>query len=361
MLGVEYHHHLFRPFDFLRLSTADIMVSFIYLSALLGVASAIPQAGSSSQTVSAASETSSTTITSPEDVPQATSIADVVAVNVTIPVEVSTELLDSIPLNADDPALLTEDPIATSEFLSPADFLTLGLSIDDIPAASTDESAVAQRDLSTLFGSPVRGPFANFLQVASRVFINAVKRIVPWTCPQFVLPKPNTFPGWKNYKSNGVNLGGWLLLEYNIDPDFFTQNAPAAIDEDSFCSTLGKAKCGALLEKRYLEYITTKDIDNFASFGVNTLRIPIGYWAYMPSLAGNNYYTGNQLIAMHRIAQYAITKHNMHVVVDLHAMPGGQNGLDNQGKTGQLTWWNNQTNQPMISFASLTADRTRCH
>jgi aryl-phospho-beta-D-glucosidase BglC (GH1 family) len=344
MLGVEYHHHSFRPFDFLRLSTADIMVSFIYLSALLGVASALPQAGSSSQTVSAASETSSTTITSPEDVPQATSITDVVAVNVTIPVEVSTELLDSIPLNADDPALLTEDPIATSEFLSPADFLTLGLSIDDIPAASTDESAIAQRDLSTLFGSPVRGPFANFLQVASRVFINAVKRIVPWTCPQFVLPKPNTFPGWKNYKSNGVNLGGWLLLEYNIDPDFFTQNAPAAIDEDSFCSTLGKAKCGALLEKRYLEYITTKDIDNFASFGVNTLRIPIGYWAYMPSLAGNNYYTGNQLIAMHRIAQYAITKHNMHVVVDLHAMPGGQNGLDNQGKTGQLTWWNNQTN-----------------
>ncbi|KAI5209089.1 glycoside hydrolase [Aureobasidium subglaciale] len=33
----------------------------------------------------------------------------------------------------------------------------------------------------------------------------------------------------------------------------------------------------------------------------------------------------------------------MHIVVDLHGVPGGQNGLDNQGKAGRLTWWNNQT------------------
>jgi aryl-phospho-beta-D-glucosidase BglC (GH1 family) len=315
----------------------------ITLTTLLGAAYAFPQAATSSSATSSVAD--QTTIASVEDVPQATSIAEVVALNVTIPVDVSSELLDSIPLNADDPALKTEDPIETNEFLSPADFLTDGLSLDDIPEVSVEQSAIGARDLSALFGSSAtRGPFANFLKVATKVFINATKKIIKWTCPQFIRPKPNTFPGWRNYKSNGVNLGGWLLLEFNIDPNFFRTNAPNAIDEDSFCKELGNKACGALLEKRFNEYITTKDIDMFASYGVNTLRIPIGYWAYMPAQADVNYYTGGQLAAMHRIAQYAITKHNMHIVVDLHALPGGQNGLDNQGKTGQLTWWNNQTN-----------------
>jgi aryl-phospho-beta-D-glucosidase BglC (GH1 family) len=313
---------------------------------LFSMVFALPQTSLSTNTLSSASEESSpTTIESPADVPQATSIAEVAALNVTIPVVVSSELLDTIPLNADDPALVTENPTETNEFLSPADFLTTGLSLENIPEVPVEQSAIGERDLSGLFGlSANRGPFANFLQVVTRIFINATKKIVKWTCPQFPKPTPNTFPGWRNYKSNGVNLGGWLLLEYNIDPDFFRTNAPSAIDEDSFCKDLGKSKCGPLLEKRFTDYITTKDIDNFASFGVNTLRIPVGYWAYMPAMAGDNYYTGGQLAAMKRIAQYAIAKHNMHIVVDLHGLPGGQNGLDNQGKTGQLTWWNNQTN-----------------
>ncbi|KAM0705899.1 hypothetical protein Q7P35_007259 [Cladosporium inversicolor] len=251
------------------------------------------------------------------------------ALNVTIPVIVPTELLDTIPLNADDPALLTENPIDTKDFFP------------------VEQSAIEKRDLAGLFGlSASRGPFANFLQIVTKIFINATKKIIKWTCPQFPRPTPNTFPGWRNYKSN----------------DYFRTNAPSAIDEDSFCKDLGKSACGRLLEKRYTEYITNKDIDNFASFGVNTLRIPIGYWAYMPAIAGDNYYTGGQLAAMKRIAQYAITKHNVHIVVELHGLPGGQNGLDNQGKTGQLTWWNNQTNFDLsmeMLYTTLAKPQTR--
>lgn len=254
------------------------MRTTIISATLLSGAFAFPQAASSAP--------KQTTIASPEDVPQAKSIAEVADLNITISVDVSSELLDTIPLNADDPALTTENPTATNQFLSPADFLTTGLSLDDIPDVSISETTIGARDLSRLFGSSAtRGPFANFLKIATKVFINASKKIVKWTCPQFPRPKPNTFPGWRNYKSNGVNLGGWLLLEYNIDPDYFRNNAPSAIDEDSFCKTLGKKACGRLLEKRYKEYITTKDIDMFASYGVNTLRIPIGYWAYMPAMA----------------------------------------------------------------------------
>jgi hypothetical protein len=76
---------------------------------LFSMAFALPQTSLSTNTVSSASEESSpTTIESPADVPQATSIAEVAALNVTIPVVVSSELLDTIPLNADDPALVKQ-------------------------------------------------------------------------------------------------------------------------------------------------------------------------------------------------------------------------------------------------------------
>ncbi|KAG4420188.1 hypothetical protein IFR04_006664 [Cadophora malorum] len=56
------------------------------------------------------------------------------------------------------------------------------------------------------------------------------------------IPKASQFKDWKTFKGNGVNLGGWLAIEKGIDPDFSTKNAAAAaIDEDSFCATLGKS------------------------------------------------------------------------------------------------------------------------
>jgi aryl-phospho-beta-D-glucosidase BglC (GH1 family) len=148
-----------------------------------------------------------------------------------------------------------------------------------------------------------------------------------------------------------------LVMEKGIDPDFFNKNgAAAAEDEDAFCEVLGDFKCGLLLEQRYLTYITEKDIDLFASYGVNLLRVPIGYWAFMFRQQGMHYHTGGQLLALARISQYAIRK-GMHVIIDLHGLPGGQNGLDNQGKTGQLTWWNNDKNfDDSIKMVNLATD-----
>ncbi|KAH0037550.1 glycoside hydrolase family 5 protein, partial [Aureobasidium melanogenum] len=319
------------------------MKTTTFIAGLLGLAAALPQA-SIQESSSTIAQTSTTTVASPQDVPQATSLAQAAAVNVSLAVDVPAEVLDTTSVQSDSPALLTTNPIKSGEFLSLSDFISPDLSLDDIPPVSVNPSTISKRDLFGLFGfSSSRGPFVNFLRVAAQIFVRAQKTLVFWTCPQWIFPVPNTFPGWRNYKSNGVNLGGWLVLEKNIQPSFFTDNAPSAIDEDSFCSTLGLAKCGSLLEQRYNSYITYQDIDYFASFGVNTLRIPVGYWAYMPAIAGDHYYTGGQKLAMHKIAQYAISRYNMHVVVDLHGLPGGQNGLDNQGRTGQLTWWNNQT------------------
>jgi aryl-phospho-beta-D-glucosidase BglC (GH1 family) len=169
--------------------------------------------------------------------------------------------------------------------------------------------------------------------------------------------KAAPFVGWNSFKSNGVDLGGWLSQEKGIDPAFFDDNgASAAIDEDSFCAVLGQKKCGKLLEQRYKEFITEDDIDIFASYGVNLVRVPLGYWAFMPAIKGDNYYTGKQLHYLSKIAKHAISK-GMHVIVDLHGLPGGQSGLDNQGKTNQIDWWHNSTHMDQtLNLVGLATD-----
>jgi hypothetical protein len=67
---------------------------------LLDLAAAVPQALQKTTTTTEAI-TSSTTTAVIQDVPQATSIAEVAVIDVTIPVKVSQDLLNSIPLNAD--------------------------------------------------------------------------------------------------------------------------------------------------------------------------------------------------------------------------------------------------------------------
>ena len=220
-------------------------------------------------------------------------------------------------------------------------------------------SVFQPRSVDLFNATSASGNFVHLLESLASLTESAIKNLV--TKPFSV---PAKFQGWKTYKANGVNLGGWLTLEKGLDPAFFNNNgASAAIDEDSFCQVLGKFRCGLLLEQRYRTYFTTQDIDKFASFDVNTLRIPVGYWAFMPSSPGNHYYTGGQLLALTKIAQYAILRYNMHIIVDLHGLPGGQNAFDNQGKTGQLDWvsylvymlWslNNSANATLYIVAQL--------
>ncbi|KAF4963113.1 hypothetical protein FSARC_8826 [Fusarium sarcochroum] len=185
------------------------------------------------------------------------------------------------------------------------------------------------------------GPYVDHLKDAQKKAKKAPKKYHKFP---YGYQQPS-FVGWNSFKAYGPNLGGWLLLERGIEPKFFTDNgAASAQDEWNFCKVLGKKKCGRLLEQRYATWFTEKDVDLWAQYGVNTIRIPVGYWAFMKPVNGDTYYHGNQLKYLAKLANYAIQRKNMHIVLDLHGLPGGQNGLDNQGKIGDLNWWNNQTN-----------------
>ncbi|KAJ5348273.1 uncharacterized protein N7506_001526 [Penicillium brevicompactum] len=140
---------------------------------------------------------------------------------------------------------------------------------------------------------------------------------------------------WTKYKANGVNLGGWLEQEQVLTNIGGTNTPPRR-------STNGHS-CGSVLEERYATFVTTADIDKLAAVGVNTLRIPTTYAAWV-TVPGSALYHGNQKDYLQKISVYAIEKYNMRVIVGLHSLPGGVNSLDIGEKSGNDGWFFNTTN-----------------
>ncbi|KAF9892240.1 hypothetical protein FE257_002017 [Aspergillus nanangensis] len=146
---------------------------------------------------------------------------------------------------------------------------------------------------------------------------------------------------WRTHQANGVNLGGWLCQESTIDTTWWAQYSGGAPDEWGLCVNQGP-QCGPILERRYATYITPTDIDTLADAGINTIRIPTTYAAWV-QVPGSQLYAGNQSSFLRNIATYAITKHGMHVIIDVHSLPGGVNGMPFGEAEGHYGWFHNET------------------
>lgn len=157
-----------------------------------------------------------------------------------------------------------------------------------------------------------------------------------------VVPRQANYVNWKTFKANGINLGGWLAQEAVIDPTWWSKNCGSTPDEWTCCTKLGN-QCGPVLEQRYATFIRPSDIDKLASAGINVLRIPTTYAAWV-KVPGSAFHTGNQASFFKNIAAYAIARHGMHIILDIHSLPGGVNGMGFGEGEGRFGWFNNATN-----------------
>jgi hypothetical protein len=192
---------------------------------------------------------------------------------------------------------------------------------------------------------------ALFLSSLSRAFPTNQQHTNQQTHNVNAITNANTHPhtdhkyiDWANFTGYGVNLGGWLIQESTIDTKWWSTNAGNASDEWTMCANLKNAgsSCGPILEKRYSTWIKTSDIDVLAKAGVTILRIPTTYAAWI-ILPGSAHYHGNQQAHLRRIAEYAIKRYGMHVVIDIHSLPAGTNGLDIGEAVGHWGWYDNST------------------
>lgn len=125
----------------------------------------------------------------------------------------------------------------------------------------------------------------------------------------------------------GVNLGGWFVLESWMKPALFSKIQSK--DETGFV-TLSKDKKKEL-EKHWCTFITKEDFVYLKSLGINSLRLPIPWW-----FEGDEPYVRSTSF-IHQAMKWA-SELNLDVLLDLHTAPGCQNGFDNGGIEGVMTW-----------------------
>lgn len=169
-------------------------------------------------------------------------------------------------------------------------------------------------------------------------------------------PYPNTTAGTNGSSPmpeviRGVNIGGWLVLEPWMTPEVF--EGTNATDQWTFDSQVGAHSKN---HEHWNSYFTEADVHKIASWGINALRLPIGFWAYdnadTPYIKGADAYL-EKAIGWAR-------KAGLKVLVDLHGAPGGQNGFDNSGIAGVVDWQKGNNLDRTISVLETMTRKYGC-
>ena len=129
---------------------------------------------------------------------------------------------------------------------------------------------------------------------------------------------------------NGVSLGNWLVLEKWMKPGLFA--ASGEEDEIRLHRAMEPAELETLLRRHRDTYITEADFRNIAAHGCNLVRIPVPYFIFgdVPGHPGCLGYLDKAFDWAERAG--------LRILIDLHTVPGSQNGFDNGGLTGVVRW-----------------------
>jgi aryl-phospho-beta-D-glucosidase BglC (GH1 family) len=120
-------------------------------------------------------------------------------------------------------------------------------------------------------------------------------------------------------------------------PSLFTCASGHQISELDVASGWGStAAARTVLERHWDSFINQSDFQYLASIGINTVRLPIGYWSLGPSFCQNtpfaavsDVYQNSWPRIVRAINMAAIS--GISVLIDLHGAVGSQNGQPHSG------------------------------
>ncbi|KAK7455203.1 Glucan 1,3-beta-glucosidase 3 [Stygiomarasmius scandens] len=171
-------------------------------------------------------------------------------------------------------------------------------------------------------------------------------------------------------KQRGVNLGSWFTLEDWLTPSLFQRASGSKSSEmdvlQGMSSDLSSAK--SMLNHHWSSFINEGDWQWMSSHGINTVRIPISYYHFLPShsdpsvrgMMARTEYAGFESVYADAwgYIQNAIQtahKYQIGVLVDLHAAPGAQNKDSHSGLSGgHAGLWDSHEKQ-QLTIAILVA------
>jgi len=123
----------------------------------------------------------------------------------------------------------------------------------------------------------------------------------------------------------GVNLGGLFIVEpWMMSSEWAAMGCSAYQSEFDCVSGIGQAAANKAWASHWSTWITEEDFFDMNGWGINTVRIPLGYWI-MESIVytDSEHFPQGGLTYLTQVVGWA-AKYGIYVILDLHGAPGAQ-------------------------------------
>lgn len=111
------------------------------------------------------------------------------------------------------------------------------------------------------------------------VFIVIVTAMVNFHLAIVAALLPTSLAWWPGHKLRGVNLGSLFVFEPWIATTEWSNIGCGGQRSEFDCvMNTGQARSDAAFQRHWNSWITQADLDEMVSYGINTIRVPLGYW-----------------------------------------------------------------------------------
>lgn len=153
----------------------------------------------------------------------------------------------------------------------------------------------------------------------------------------------------ENILLRGMGLGGWMLQEGYM---FRLSNLGRQYRiKEEIAKLVGNQKADEFYDSWLKNHTTKADIDSLASWGFNSVRLPMHYNLYTPAVedepvAGQNTWLNKGFDLTDSLLAWC-KANKMYLILDLHATPGGQgNDLNISDRNpNKPSLWDSEANQ----------------
>ena len=149
---------------------------------------------------------------------------------------------------------------------------------------------------------------------------------------------------------NGVNLGGWLVME----PWMCPADSGGLPDTYSIIQELdnrfGVATEQAMILDYQKDWITTQDLTNIKNAGFNTVRVPVWWGNFYPiANVSNGSFRSDAFTELDWLVNSAGAA-GLYVIIDMHGAVGSQSTSDDTGQQNQNQYWSNGNDQGNTAY-----------
>lgn len=136
-------------------------------------------------------------------------------------------------------------------------------------------------------------------------------------------------------KIRGVNMGSLFVLEpWMASTEWSNMGCGNAASEFDCVSALGQDTANTAFQSHWGSWITQDDITQMKGYGLNTIRVPIGYWMDEDLVdASSEHFPQGGLKYLSQLCGWAADA-GFYIIIDMHGAPGAQ--VATNADTGQV-------------------------